>query len=123
MKLNIKGREFVLNDFYEGITKLNFDMLCGTNVGAEDYIKIAESSKFIVLQDIPNFHKYNINQQQRFITLIDILYEKKIPLMISAESKLEKMKSSERLSKTFKRTISRLFELTSPKFNLFNKVV
>ncbi len=123
LKLNIKGREFVLNDFYEGITKLNFDMLCGTNVGAEDYIKIAESSKFIVLQDIPNFHKYNINQQQRFITLIDILYEKKIPLMISAESKLEKMKSSERLSKTFKRTISRLFELTSPKFNLFNKVV
>tara|TARA_Y100000996_G_scaffold328242_1_gene264293 strand:+ start:3053 stop:4102 length:1050 start_codon:yes stop_codon:yes gene_type:complete len=123
LKLIIKGREFTINDFYEGVVKFDFIDLCDANLGAEDYIKIAESCKFIVLQKIPNFHEYNINQQQRFITLIDILYEKKVPLMILCESPLEKIKSSERLSKTFRRTISRLFELTSPKHNFSNKVV
>ena len=89
--------------------------MCDVNIGAEDYIKIAEKCKFIVIQNIPNFSDSNINQQQRFITLIDILYEKKISLMISMDSKIEDMSSSIKLSKPFKRTLSRLFELTAPK--------
>ncbi|MDB4185420.1 cell division protein ZapE, partial [Candidatus Pelagibacter sp.] len=57
------------------------------------------------------------NQQQRFITLIDILYEKNIPLMISSQLQLDLLSSSEDLKKVFKRTISRLYELTSIKYN------
>ena len=52
LKLNIKGREFIINNFYEGIAKFDFNNLCNANLGAEDYIKIAESCKFIVLQKI-----------------------------------------------------------------------
>ena len=37
---------------------------------------------FIFIENLPNFNENNSNQQQRFITLIDIIYEKKIPLMI-----------------------------------------
>ena len=59
----------------------------------------------------------NSNQQQRFVTLIDILYEKKIPLMISSESQLNLISSSKSLENVFKRTISRLYELTSIKYN------
>ena len=59
----------------------------------------------------------NSNQQQRFITLIDILYEKNIPLMISSQLQLDLLSSSEDLKKIFKRTISRLYELTSIKYN------
>ena len=58
------------------------------NIGAEDYIKIAEVCNFIIIENIPNFNNDNSNQQQRFITLIDILYEKNIPLMISSKSQL-----------------------------------
>ena len=60
-----------------------------------------------------NFNNDNSNQQQRFITLIDILYEKKLPLMISSESQLKLISSSKSLENAFKRTISRLYELTS----------
>ena len=49
--------------------------------------------------------------------------EKKIFLMISMASKLEEIGSSNRLAEPFKRTLSRLFELTSPKDNLSAKVV
>tara|TARA_A100001011_G_C14278037_1_gene830192 strand:- start:104 stop:1153 length:1050 start_codon:yes stop_codon:yes gene_type:complete len=118
--LNIKGREFIISNYYDGIVKFDFKELCDRNVGAEDYIKIADNSKFIVILNIPNFNETNINQQQRFITLIDILYEKKIFLMISAKSEIEKISSSKKLSDPFKRTLSRLFELTSPKDKFFS---
>ena len=48
-------------------------------------MKIANICKFIVIENIPSFNDENSNQQQRFITLIDILYEKKISLMLSSE--------------------------------------
>jgi len=117
--LNIKGRKFIINDFYDGITKFDFRYLCDNNLGAEDYIKISDRCKFIVIKNIPIFNDENVNQQQRFITLIDILYEKKISLMVSIEKSLENLGSSKRLSIPFKRTSSRLFELTSPDNNFF----
>ena len=113
--LSIKGRKFVIQNFYDGVAKFDFKDLCDVNIGAEDYIKIAEICKYIVILNIPNFNNINANQQHRFITLIDIFYEKKISLMISIESNLENISSSSRLAQPFKRTISRLFEMTTPK--------
>ena len=120
MKLNIQGRELDIPHFYDGITKFDFVDLCNKNIGAEDYIKLAEISKFLVILNIPNFNDVNSNQQQRFITLVDILYEKNISLMISLETNLENISSSKRLAEPFKRTLSRLHELTSPKDDFLN---
>ena len=91
--------------------------MCAVNIGAEDYIAIAEKCKFITIDNIPNFDDNNSDQQQRFIILIDILYEKKIPIMVSANFNQKNFTSSRRLIESYKRTISRLFELTSPVFN------
>ena len=68
---------------------------------------------FLLIENLPSFDEFNSNQQQRFITLIDILYEKNIPIMITSEIDLQNITSSKSLEKIFKRTISRLFELTS----------
>jgi cell division protein ZapE len=100
-------------NYYEGIVKFDFNDLCNKNVGAEDYIKIADVCKYILIENLPNFDNSNFNQQQRFITLIDIIYEKKVGLTISSVSNLNKLTSSKNLSKLFKRTLSRLHELTS----------
>ena len=116
-KLNIKGRDFLINDFYEGIAKFKFDELCNKNLGAEDYIEISNCCNFILIEELPNFNDDNSNQQQRFITLIDVIYEKKIPILISSANKLNNLNSSKSLSKIFKRTISRLHELTSININ------
>ena len=121
--LMVKGRKFEISEFYGGIAKFDFINLCGANLGSEDYIKISKNCKLIFITNIPNFNDLNSNQQQRFITLIDILYEKKIPLMMSIDSNLENINSSVNLVKPFKRTLSRLFELTSSKNNYLNTVV
>ena len=73
---------------------------------------------FLFLENLPNFDENNSNQQQRFITLIDILYEKKIPLLITSEKKLNEINSSLSLKDPFKRTISRLYELTSINYQI-----
>ena len=115
--LTVKGRKFSIKNYYNGISRFDFTDLCAKNIGAEDYIKIAEACNFIVIENIPNFNNDNSNQQQRFITLIDILYEKNIPLMISSKSQLNLISSSKGLDNVFKRTVSRLYELTSVRYN------
>ena len=115
--LNIKGRKLIIENFYDRVTKFNFDELFNNNLGSEDYIGIAKESDLIFIENLPNFNEDNSNQQQRFITFIDIIYEKKIPLMIKSEVDLNSLCSSKSLTEPFKRTLSRLYEMTSQKLN------
>ena len=115
--LEIKGRKLVIENFYERIVKFKFDELCDRNLGSEDYLVLANNCDFLFIENLPDFNEYNSNQQNRFITLIDIIYEKKIPLMITSPVNLDLIKSSKSLKETFKRTISRLYELTSSNYN------
>ena len=107
-----KGRNFVINNFYSGIARFKFKDLCDNNLGAEDYINISNFCKHIFIEEIPKFNNENSNQQLRFITMIDILYEKKIRLTLSIEENLNNLSSSNKHSKVFKRTVSRMFEMT-----------
>ena len=113
--LSIKGRKFNIKNYYNGIARFDFKDLCNKNIGAEDYIKIAKVCDFIIIENLPDFNNNNSNQQQRFIALIDIFYEKKIPLVVSGTSSLKEITSANSLVEAFKRTSSRLYELTSNK--------
>ena len=115
--LEIKGRQMRLENFYDGVIKFNFDELFNKNLGSEDYIAIADISDFIFIINLPKFDQNNSNQQQRFITFIDIIYEKRIPLMITSEENLDFLGSSNNLNEPFKRTTSRLYELTSKNYS------
>jgi cell division protein ZapE len=62
---------------------------------------------------VPNFSDENIDKQDRFITLIDILYDNEIKLVMSIEKSIENLSSSRKLSSKFERTLSRLNEMKS----------
>ena len=111
--LLIKGRKFNIKNYYDGIARFDFKDLCNKNIGAEDYIKIAEICDFIIIENVPIFNDDNSNQQQRFITLIDIIYEKKISLAITSASSLQDLTLANSFFGAFKRTSSRLYEITS----------
>ncbi len=115
--LDIKGRKLTIENYYDRIVKFTFDEICNKNLGSEDYIEIAKESDLIFIENMPNFNEGNSNQQQRFITFIDIIYEKKIPLMIKSEVDLNSLCSANSLKEPFKRTVSRLYEMTSKKLN------
>ena len=115
--LEIKGRELEIKNFYEKVVKFDFHELCDRNLGSEDYINIANNCDFIFIENLPDFNESNSNQQQRFITLLDVIYDKKIPISVTANQSLDKFTSSKSLEKEFKRSVSRLYELTSKDYN------
>ena len=104
-KSNIYNSETLTNDLGISLIKENINKLSKFNFSKIDNFDYFETEI--------NFDGNNSNQQYRFITLIDIIYEKKIPLMVTSQLALNLFKSSKKLSEPFKRTISRLYELTS----------
>ncbi len=115
--INTKGRVFKINNYYSGLARFDFKELCDQNLGAEDYLNISKICNHIFIEEVPVFNEYNSNQQLRFITLIDIFYEKKITLTLSMESGLSSIGTSKKHSETFKRTTSRLHEMTASKIS------
>ena len=115
--INVKGRNFKIENFYKGVARFDFKTLCDQNLGAEDYLEIIKNCSFIVIDQIPQFDNFNSNQQQRLITLLDIIYDNSIPIAVTADQSLDKFTSSKLLEKPFERTISRLYELTSKAMN------
>ena len=107
-----KGRNFKMNNFFDGVARFKFNELCNTNLGSEDYLNIASECYHVFIEDIPFFTDQNSNQQLRFIFLIDIFYEKKISLTVSLSYYLTKIGSSKKHFIPFKRTLSRLNEMT-----------
>ena len=110
--ITTKGRDLIIENFYSGVAKFKFKDLCDKNLGAEDYINIANTCNHLFIENIPKFNNENSNQQLRFVTLIDILYEKKIRLTLTVEEDLKNLSSSIKHKEVFKRTTSRLFEMT-----------
>ena len=110
--INTKGRIFKITNFFNGVARFKFNELCDVNIGAEDYINIAGVCKHVFIEEVPTFNNDNSNQQLRFITMIDIFYDKKITLTLSLAKNLNDIGSSFKHLEVFKRTSSRLFEMT-----------
>jgi cell division protein ZapE len=108
-----KGRILKIDNYFAGVARFKFKELCDVNIGSEDYLNIASLCKHVFIEDIPTFTDQNSNQQLRFITLVDIFYEKKIFLTLSLQNDILKIGSSKKHFEVFKRTLSRLNEMTT----------
>ncbi len=102
---------FKINKFFRTITKDKNQSKITVNVKGS--LEIIKNCRFIVIDQIPQFNDTNSNQQQRFITLLDVIYDKDISIAVTSNQSLDEFTSSRLLEKPFKRTISRLYELTS----------
>ncbi|CAG9463157.1 unnamed protein product [Pedinophyceae sp. YPF-701] len=62
-----------------------FQELCGKAVGASDYIALAGAFHTICVTGVPCFSAATRAQAYRFVTLVDVLYEHKTRLVLSAD--------------------------------------
>ena len=67
----------------------------------------------IIVENVPIFSNANANMQERFINLIDVLYDNQIQTIISSDKEIEKLGSAFYLKDKFQRTVSRLIEMRS----------
>lgn len=86
---------------------------CEAALGPADFLAIAEALDALILTGIPVLTPEKRNEAQRFITLIDALYERRVKLFCTAEAAPEALYPAGDGSFAFQRTVSRLAEMQS----------
>ena len=114
--INFKKRDFTIRSLANHSARFNFNDLCGSDTSAEDYLHLVKYVNILILENVPDFSNSNSNQQERFINLIDILYDNQVNLIMSLEKKIENLNSAYYLKDKFLRTKSRLIEMKSKNY-------
>lgn len=116
--LPLPGRSLVIPHAGHGVARISFADLCEKPLGATDYLALAGAYHTIVLDHVPKLTYDRRNEAKRFITLIDILYERHRRIIISADASPEKLHVDGDHADEFVRTVSRLKEMQSQDYLL-----
>ena len=111
------GRKVHMGKTCGDVAWFRFDELCGNRnpLWASDYKKVTERFRIIFIDNIPIFDFYSQNEMQRFIVLVDELYEQKNLLFCSMSSEIKNIYRGA-LTVDIKRAMSRLYEMSSEKW-------
>ncbi len=97
----------------EGVIWCDFDAVCGPPRWQNDYLELARSHHTVFISDVPHLDRSQDDSARRFINLVDVFYDRKVKLVISAEVPPDQLYSGTRLAFEFQRTVSRLKEMQS----------
>ncbi|SMX39485.1 cell division protein ZapE [Maliponia aquimaris] len=111
LTLHVQGRQVDLPRYHNGVARASFFDLCGRMLGPADYLKLAESVRVLIIENVPRLSRHNFNEARRFVTLIDALYEARVKLITSAAAQPEMLYVEGTGSFEFERTASRLREM------------
>jgi cell division protein ZapE len=114
--LTVSGRTLRVPQAVEGVARFEFAQLCGTPLGAGDYLALATHFHAVVLDAIPRLSPDNFDEARRFIVLIDALYDHRVKLVASADALPDQLYQRGEGAKAFERTASRLEEMQSQEY-------
>lgn len=114
--LNIEHRVLKAKRRAGGVVWFDFQTLCGGPRSQNDYLELATRFHTIVLSDVPHMPVRLASEARRFTWLVDVLYDRKVKLVISAEVPPEQLYTEGPLSHEFPRTVSRLNEMQSKEY-------
>ena len=97
----------------DGVVWFDFQTLCCGPRSQNDYLEIANQFHTVILSGVPYMPPRMTNEARRFIWLIDVLYDHKIKLIISAEVLVGDLYTEGQITGEFSRTVSRLIEMQS----------
>ena len=98
-------------NLFQKIKNLDFILLISITI-----LSMISFFDTIIIENIKNFSNESINEQLRFINLIDVLYDNNINLVLSSAVIISEIDSAFHLKEKFKRTQSRLEEMKSRKY-------
>jgi len=114
--LIVQGRELVVPRAARGVARFCFAQLCEQPLGGSDYIAIASHYQTVFIEHVPILGREQSNETKRFITLIDVFYDRGIKLVLTADSMPESLYTDGIHVFEFERTISRLNEMMSAEY-------
>jgi cell division protein ZapE len=114
--LHIEHRELRALRRAGGVVWFDFRTLCGGPRSQNDYLEIAQQFHTVILSDVPQMPPRLASEARRFTLLVDVLYDRRVKLVISAAVPAEQLYTEGPLSHEFPRTVSRLQEMRSAEY-------
>ncbi|MEP6657506.1 MAG: cell division protein ZapE [Betaproteobacteria bacterium] len=110
-RLSIEGRLLTARRRAGSAVWFDFATLCGGSRSQRDYLELAERFAVMLLSGVPQLTAATADSARRFTWLIDILYDHRVKLLVSAAAPPRELYLSGPHSREFLRTASRLVEM------------
>ncbi|MGM9488420.1 cell division protein ZapE [Ideonella sp. YS5] len=114
--LHIEQREIRARRRAGGVVWFDFATLCGGPRSQNDYLELAAQFHTVMLSDVPQMPPRLASEARRFTWLVDVLYDRRVKLILSAAVPPEELYTEGPLAHEFPRTVSRLNEMQSAEF-------
>jgi cell division protein ZapE len=111
--LTVENRELKAVALAGSIVWFDFATLCGSPRSQNDYLDLAGRFQTIILSDVPRMSVRQASEARRFTWLIDVLYDHKVKLIMSAECEPDELYTEGPMANEFHRTVSRILEMQS----------
>lgn len=114
--LRIEHRTITAKRRAGGVVWFDFETLCGGPRSQNDYLEIATQFHTVILSDVPQMPVRLASEARRFTWLVDVLYDRRVKLFISAAVAPEQLYLEGPMAHEFPRTVSRLNEMQSKEY-------
>ena len=114
--MTIEARQIEARRRAGGVVWFDFATLCGGPRSQNDYLEIATQFHTVLLSNVPQMSVRMASEARRFTWLVDVLYDRRVKLILSAAVAPELLYTEGPLSHEFPRTVSRLNEMQSAEF-------
>ena len=114
--LRIEKRELKALRKADGVVWFDFATLCGGPRSQNDYLELASRFHAVILSDVPKMSPRNASEARRFTWLIDVFYDHKVKLLMSAAVPAEELYVEGPMANEFARTVSRITEMQSKEY-------
>lgn len=111
--IDIQGRQIPVKKLAANEVWFDFKEICEGPRGQADYLEIAHKYPTVFISDIPVLVSNLGAETQRFIWLVDLLYDNRVKLVASAAAIPQALCSDPAHQQEFLRTVSRLTEMQS----------
>ncbi len=114
--LHIEAREIQARRKAGDVVWFDFRQLCGGPRSQNDYLELAQQFHTVMLSNVPHMPVSMASPARRFTWLVDVLYDRRVKLIMSAAVAPEELYTEGPLAHEFVRTVSRLNEMQSKEF-------
>ncbi|WP_299451949.1 cell division protein ZapE [uncultured Pigmentiphaga sp.] len=114
--LSIENRQIRARKLSGTVVWFDFATLCGGPRSQNDYLELASRFHAVILSDVPAMGPRQASEARRFTWLVDVFYDHKIKLIMSAACEPEELYTQGALANEFHRTVSRILEMQSKEY-------